>query len=184
MRKFVIPILCCLLAVSCAKEGTKLYTGSYSFKTSGTITVTDEYADEDEGLILSLPNETGIMDIVEVDREKGTMIVTMNILNGDLLVFNAKAKNDRIELLPTKRHTTITYAGIDDDSIWYIDGIEDLNFEKKTCEADFSISAEGKRYGDLIIFDFYYKGTVVFDDEDTFTISDSNVKCRAKLNQD
>ncbi|MCQ2143345.1 MAG: hypothetical protein MJY56_04685 [Bacteroidales bacterium] len=181
MKKYLIAIVCCLMALSCAREGTRLYTGSYSFKTSGTITVT---GDDGDDLVISLPTESGLMDIVEVDREASTMIVTMNILGGDLVVFDAVAKDGMIELKPSKRHTTLTYAGIDTDNIFDIEGIEDINLEKKTCEADLSIYAEGKKYDDIIIFDFVYNGSIEFDGEDTYKIKESDVKCRAKLNVD
>lgn len=174
MKKYLITLICSLLALSCAKEGTKLYTGSYSFKTSGSITLSGA---GDGNMTLNLPTESGIMDIVETDREAGEMIVTMNVLGGDILIFDATAREDGIVLKPMKRYIGITLPGTDSGSTILGSGIG-------TYKGEISISGRGKRYDDLIIFNLVYDGKLSFDDGEDLSISGSDVRCRAKKNEE
>lgn len=211
-----------LSLTSCEKEGTRLYEGYYSFKTSGTLTIdreinasdddSDAESDTDDtttggddtsagttsllpssalddlldSLGISLPDlrdslgidsditlpttdgtfksslssESGQMNIVTTGEN--TMIVTLNIVGGDVLVFDATVDGKKITLNPINRILTIKDEGL-------------------TFTIDATVEGTGEKYDDVVIFSLKYTGDtsyLVYN----YTITDSDVKCVAKVN--
>lgn len=212
-----------LSLTSCEKEGTRLYEGYYSFKTSGTLTIdrevnaSDDDSDADDAtgddtttggddisagttsllpssalddlldsLGISLPDlrdslgidpditlpttdgtfksslssESGQMNIVTTGDN--TMIVTLNIVGGDVLVFDATVDGKKITLSPISRILTIKDEGL-------------------TFTIDATLEGTGEKYEDVVIFSLKYTGDasyLVYN----YTITDSDVKCVAKVN--
>lgn len=211
-----------LSLTSCEKEGTRLYEGYYSFKTSGTLTIdrevnaSDDDTDADDStgddtaggddtsagttsvqpssalddlldsLGISLPDlrdslgidpditlpttdgtfksslssESGQMNIVTTGEN--TMIVTLNIVGGDVLVFDATVDGKKITLSPISRILTIKDEGI-------------------TFTVDATVEGMGEKYGDVVIFSLKYTGDTSYLIYN-YTITDSDVKCVAKVN--
>ncbi len=211
-----------LSLTSCEKEGTRLYEGYYSFKTSGTLTIdrevnaSDDDTDADDStgddtaggddtsagttsvqpssalddlldsLGISLPDlrdslgidpditlpttdgtfksslssESGQMNIVTTGEN--TMIVTLNIVGGDVLVFDATVDGKKITLSPISRILTIKDEGI-------------------TFTVDATVEGTGEKYGDVVIFSLKYTGDTSYLIYN-YTITDSDVKCVAKVN--
>ena len=93
----------------CTKSPTDPFTGSYTFKTSGTVTVEVEadvpLTDTDPVSVgthvFELTPEAGRMDIKGYGND--TMLVSMNVLGGDVQVFEAELTSDGFRLLPTTR---------------------------------------------------------------------------------
>ena len=93
----------------CTKSPTDPFTGSYTFKTSGTVTVEVEadvpLTDMDPVSVgthvFELTPEAGRMDIKGYGND--TMLVSMNVLGGDVQVFEAELTPDGFQLLPTTR---------------------------------------------------------------------------------
>lgn len=140
MRQFV-NIMMTVAAVtlslcSCSREGTSFLRGDYSFKTSGTISVTRDpscrldtsfvtvtvpvegqvlpeiridtvVTVHDDTLKLVIDNESGQMNIAEIDRKTGEMLVTMNISGGGVLAFRAVAEGNSLEISPFQRFMTL-----------------------------------------------------------------------------
>ena len=140
MRQFV-NIMMTVAAVtlslcSCSREGTSFLRGDYSFKTSGTISVTRDpscrldtsfvtvtvpvegqvlpefridtvVTVHDDTLRLVIDNESGQMNIAEIDRKTGEMLVTMNISGGGVLAFRAVAEGNSLEISPFQRFMTL-----------------------------------------------------------------------------
>ena len=222
-----------LSITSCEKEGTSLYEGYYSFKTSGTLTIDRKVNDSDsddstgddttgddttgddtaggdttggddtsagttslqpssalddllDSLGVSLPelrdslgidsdvtlptedgtfktsltSESGQMNVVTTGEN--TMIVTLNIVGGDVLVFDATVDGKKITLSPISRILTIKDEGL-------------------TFTIDATLEGTGEKYEDVVIFSLKYTGDtsyLVYN----YTITDSSVKCVAKLN--
>lgn len=127
-----------LLLTSCEKEGIGLYKGYYSFKTSGILTVEKQQEETQSEFKAVLANETGQMNIVEVD--KSNMLVTMSIVGGDALVFEAEISEDKeLILSPIDRIISIK------------DGALSVNM-------NLTISGIVKKYEDMIIIDYSYIG--------------------------
>lgn len=145
---------------SCAKEGPGRFKGNYSFKTSGTVSVREKGNEEAEAFTLKLPDEQGQMDILEA--EGNGMLVTMNILSGGVVVFNAEAEGKTITLLPVERVLSVK------------PGVVQVSL-------DMSVEGSGQRYGDSVIFDLTCTGG--YEELGVeYEITGSNVKCVAKLN--
>lgn len=145
---------------SCAKEGPGRFKGNYSFKTSGTVSVREKGNEEAEAFTLKLPDEQGQMDILEA--EGNGMLVTMNILSGGVVVFNAEAEGKTITLLPEERV---------------------LSVKPGVVQVNMTVTVEGSahRYGDSVIFDLAYTGK--YEELGIeYEITGSDVKCVAKLN--
>ena len=89
-----------LLLASCAKEGQGLFKGNYTFKTSGSVSAELSIENTDGSssstLDLDLETEQGQMDILKTGSGDGGMIVTMNVLGGDVRSFRARAEGSSL----------------------------------------------------------------------------------------
>lgn len=181
MKPFVaaLAVVASLLSFcSCEKEGVKLFDGNYSFKTSGILTIertakvseSDASAEipariSDSGnrtFKLPLTSESGQMNIIKTGDN--SVIVTMNIVGGDALVFNGKAEGKVLTLDPAVRFLS------------FRDGANTVSLE-------ITVSGTAEKHDDVAIFTLEYTGggeTTLYD----YKILASEVKCVAKLNED
>ncbi len=109
----------------------------------------------------SLTSESGQMNIVPTGEN--SMIVTFNIIGGDVLVFDATVDGKKITLSPISRILTIKDEGL-------------------TFTIDATLEGTGERYDDVVVFTLNYTGStsyLVYD----YTITESSVKCVAKVNK-
>ncbi|MGN0188938.1 MAG: hypothetical protein ACI395_05425 [Candidatus Cryptobacteroides sp.] len=155
-----------LVFASCTKEGTARFDGNFTFKTGGTITVTekDNTAGGAEPETISLTAEGGQMDILTVDKKTGKMIVTMNITGGTVLTFDALAQEKTLTLEPIERTVKISVGN-------------DLT----KVDAKVTVSGFGERFTDVIIFRLTYEGGYTFLGTE-YVIQSSSVDCVAKKN--
>lgn len=143
----------------CKKTGPALFAGNYSFKTSGYLVVSDG---SDEFVTIDLTPESGQMDIIS-SGEDGEVVITMNIIGGDMIVYRAKTDGDILMISGQQRRIALTgthHIGLTVD-----------------------VRGTAEKLGDSVIMDLKYDGSYTFEDNE-FVISDSNVCCRAKLNED
>lgn len=179
MKPFVaaLAVVVSLMSlISCEKEGVKLFDGNYSFKTSGILTVerTAKVSESDAsaGILdipdgnrtfrLALTSESGQMNIIKAGDN--SVIVTMNIVGGDALVFNGKAEGKVLTLDPAVRFLS------------FRDGANTVSLE-------ITVSGTAEKHDDVAIFTLEYTGggeTTLYD----YKILASEVKCVAKLNED
>lgn len=179
MKPFVaaLAVVVSLMSlISCEKEGVKLFDGNYSFKTSGILTVerTAKVSESDAsaGILdipdgnrtfrLALTSESGQMNVIKTGDN--SVIVTMNIVGGDALVFNGKAEGKVLTLDPAVRFLS------------FRDGANTVSLE-------ITVSGTAEKHDDVAIFTLEYTGggeTTLYD----YKILASEVKCVAKLNED
>lgn len=153
-------ILSVLFCFSSCEKGCDLYDGTYSFKTGGRITVISNVPDT---TVVEYPVEMGQMHIVLTDDETMPLKVTMNMLGGTVVVFDAEESEKEIALLPKKRLVKVN--------------IDELN----KGDVELEMSGKGKLYKDVIVFDMYLKGDFTrFTRE--YTILDSDIECVATRN--
>lgn len=186
---------------SCEKEGVKLFDGSYSFKTSGILTVDrktristsaasatqrTKASDTEDSDIPGLPGLPDLPDIPDIDipegdrtfslqlsAESGQMniirtegssaVVTMNIVGGDALVFDAQADGKTLKLSPLRR------------IISFRDGTQ-------TASLDVTVSGTGEKHENVVVFTLSYTGSgesTLYD----YKIMSSEIKCIAKENE-
>lgn len=168
MKPFVaaLAVVASLLSFcSCEKEGVKLFDGNYSFKTSGILTIertAKDFPDGNRTFKLPLTSESGQMNIIKTGDN--SVIVTMNIVGGDALVFNGKAEGKVLTLDPAVRFLS------------FRDGANTVSLE-------ITVSGTAEKHDDVAIFTLEYTGggeTTLYD----YKILASEVKCVAKLNED
>lgn len=179
MKPFVaaLAVVVSLMSlISCEKEGVKLFDGNYSFKTSGILTVerTAKVSESDAsaGILdipdgnrtfrLALTSESGQMNVIKTGDN--SVIVTMNVVGGDALVFSGKAEGKVLTLDPAVRFLS------------FRDGANTVSLE-------ITVSGTAEKHDDVAIFTLEYTGggeTTLYD----YKILASEVKCVAKLNED
>lgn len=174
-HKHVIVMLLVLASVltftSCKKTKNELFKGYYSFKTSGVLTVEKKVCNSSGTVIsvdeseMSLPTENGQMNILSVDNKTGEMIVTMNIVGGDVLKYDAIADDNTLTIDNQKRSIKL----------------EELEFVPLTV----TVSGIGKKYDQSVVLDLKYDGSTTVTGigiETTYTITGSDINCVARSN--
>ena len=175
MKKFILAAASALLLMtSCTKEGTALFKGNYSFKTSGTVTAdyTIVTVEEDgtestsEGTAdFDLAMEQGQMDILPAGGDD--MIITMNILGGEVYTVDAGVSDNVITVGPFSRKVEVELTDLEKVSV------------------PVTVYGEGRRYEKTVIFDLTLAGSysaVIGDTSIDLVIVDSSVQCVSKLN--
>lgn len=147
---------------ACNKEGVSLFRGEYSFKSSGNI----EVRGEEENYTLRTATEIGQMHINPA--QDGSIKVSMNVIGGDVMVFDAKVSKTTITLLPRTRTVHLSPETGPDILTGF--------------DATLTMEGTGRKSGRDIIFNFEYSGDV-----DALlvkgTVSRSAVECVASLNE-
>ena len=159
-----------LTLISCQKEGVDLYEGNYSFKTSGILSI-DKKSDElgESGTIeekhttesFALNPESGQMSILK--KSNSSAIITMNVIGGDVFVFEAEITDSNLRLVPQKQ------------KISFKDGVQ-------TVTLDCNVMGEAEKLDNVVIFTLKYTGSGTSSLHE-YTILDSDVKCVAKSNK-
>lgn len=169
----MLLVLASILAfTSCKKTKNELFKGYYSFKTSGVIAVEKKVCNNNGTVIsieesdMSLTTENGQMNILSVDNKTGEMIVTMNIVGGDVLRYDAIADNNTLTIENQKR--TIKTEGLE------------------LIPLTVTVSGIGEKYDNTVVFDLKYycslTRTGVDTNTTTYTIIDSDISCVARSN--
>lgn len=91
-----------LIFMSCNRE-TKQFTGNYSYKLSGEVSIVNE----DGNLSYRLVHKNGQMNILEDKSQPNRLIITMNEMNGGCYTIPATVKGDSIVFLPYEFSTNI-----------------------------------------------------------------------------
>lgn len=171
-------LFACLLAIttatlcSCHKSGVNLFSGEYSFKTSGEISITAQAVIDDENITVpavlnaSLSNDIGQLNIAISDKKNDEVVVVINYLNGDVVTTTGFCDGKTIELDDYQRNTLpVSVNTLFSANSTYI-----------------TVSATGHMYDDnMIIFDMNYNGTAKIGSV-TYKIKDKNLKMVAYRN--
>lgn len=135
-----LPAMILLMLCACTKDGPQLFQGNYSFKTSGNI----EVQGEDNTYTLMTATEIGQMHINAA--KDGSLKVSMNIIGGGVLVFDAKVSRSALVLMPRPRKVHLTpQMGLD-----FLPGFD----------TELTMSGTGRKSGKDILFNFEYSGNV------------------------
>ncbi len=121
------------------------------------------FPNEGDGTVdVQLSSESGQMNIIKTGDN--SVWVTMNIVGGDALTFNATAEGKTLTLEPATRMMS------------FRDGT-------RTVSIKVTVSGTAEKHDDVAIFKLEYTGkgeTTLYD----YEIKESDVKCVAKLNED
>lgn len=180
MKKFkfiAAALLCAMLAVSCNKDGSNGFVGSYTYKISGTVTLTAKALmglDEQtlaayrqagvkvDPVTVALNPEQGQMHIL--DGEDGGFIITFNNILGNADVTTAAEKGG-----------TLTLSGSDIKAVQATDGTETIG------GGIVMYGGSGKRYDDMLILDMTYQGEFNISDVE-MVVTGCDVSCVAQKN--
>ncbi|MCR4849292.1 MAG: hypothetical protein K5920_10655 [Bacteroidales bacterium] len=171
--KRIFPLLICTLVLmtSCHKSGIKLFSGDYSFKTSGEVYIVAEAEVQGDdiiipgALVVSLINEMGQLNISVSDKDNDEVIVVINHLNGDVVTTTGTCNGNTIELDEFQRYTLPVSV-----STW------------TGMNATITVRGTGHIYeDDMIVFDMSYTGKGTLGDV-TYVIKDKDVRMVAYRN--
>lgn len=163
------------MATSCNKEGVKLFEGYYSYKLSGSITLTEAApAEGEEATVrnLNIISESGQMNILTRDSSTGEMVITMRPVSSSVSVFEATASGSTIETEPTLKRFTVRLSGSSSSS---------SSSESSGITCDVTISGSGERLDDVLILNFTASGQTTYLDT-LYDVTSSDIKCVGQLN--
>ena len=145
MKKANLALICLLALCACSKSSVKRFSGDYSFKTSGTMTVeriipegsnTHPYS-----FTIKLPNEIGQLEISALNSDDDSVLVVMNTLGGEVIVTHAFCDGKEIFL----RDFMKSYRA--------------FNFDTLFVKKDVKVSGRGEIFDDnTLIINMTYQG--------------------------
>lgn len=162
------------LCTACDKD-VRQFTGTYSSKTSGLLTLhkTSTGGLGADTLTVSLTPESGQMRISEIkdDPDGYNLLVSVNLLGGDALSFRAKAKDGQITLETTPHEH-------------FVQARDGSNSSSSSNQMTLSVTTggTGRLYDDVIVFSLDYRGGGTYNRSD-YVIAESRVDCIATANE-
>lgn len=151
-----------MIFTSC-NNGTEMYRGNYSFKTSGSVELALVDTIEHEPIVSDFTTEFGQMDIITTDKKNGQMIVTMNIFNGEIITVPA-TEHDGILFLDTiNRNVSLKIDNIKQDNI------------------RLRMSGKGSNFENTVIFNLEMSGSFSILRTE-YRIISSDIRCVASEN--
>lgn len=160
MKKAIILLSACAMLMACTDQvEVRTVKGNYHYKTSGQVTVTES---EKEPYILSLNNESGVLDVVSLHSEN-EVLLTFNQTNGGVYNTKGKANEKTIEFEPFKRTITLQTESTKYDTITIQTGV----LKHDTILAipvtinevyDLTVSGRSEVYDNTLIFYLDYDG--------------------------
>lgn len=101
--------LCAFVSLtSCQKKGVHLFTGDYSFKTSGEVTIQRQASMLDTVVPSTytyiLPNEIGQLEISPLNQKSDSVVVVINYLDGEVTVTRGRCVDQHLSLQQFSRN--------------------------------------------------------------------------------
>lgn len=150
----------------CTKENAARFEGNYSFATSGTVTaVPSDPGTAGDTVTLKVSNERGQMEIIRKDGSRNEMMMTMNIIAGDAVIFDNLYASGRI--LEMREPYTSRTVGIETGVL--------------PSDVTVTVSGTAEKFTDVVMFSLRYTGTLTYDGLQ-YVIIDSDIDCIAKEN--
>lgn len=169
-----------ILFGGCTKDASKEIIGSYSYKTSGTLTLVEsvyaamtseelaaakENGEKIDTVIIGLIPEQGQMHILQAEGQEGRIIVTFNDILGNADITGGSYSGTGVTL---DEGSSKTIYLTEDGAIRLGSGIV-------------SYSGKGSKLEDMLLIDLIYEGEVRMIGTD-MTIIESDVHCVAQHN--
>lgn len=137
---FAAALLCL-----CSCNKAKVFTGDYSYKTSGTLTISRSDTTE-------IPydlNRIGQLSVIDLkSSDKDSVLLVFNELTGGVTTVRAKVDGDSLRIVPYTKNISVA-----------------IGLQSADCEIE--VSGRGVRYDDIIMLDETYNGEAK---NDTVTI--------------
>ena len=157
--KTIIAALSVLAAlVSCSKDSLDSYAGSYIYKISGSVKVTD-LPDHSDTLTFQLNTESGRMEVL---KDGTGLVLTFNDIFGEASVLNAEVEDDAIFVSGGNK---------------FVKAGSTLH----SCSGTVRVTGVGRKLSDTIVLTLDYNGELNGTIND-YKIVESDIKCVAKAN--
>lgn len=166
---YTLLLLCSLSVLSGCNQDLRRTTGSYTYKTSGLLVISDG----DRRTTVALSDEIGQMDIIDLQNGDSVLIL-QNQLSGNASSTRAAIEGNRIVALPYQRTLTVTYSLQEDNTLAGITG-----GSKETETFNIRVSSNGTVYDNSILFCSQWSGVSL---NGTKTIEGNNLQTIAKRN--
>lgn len=181
MKKFILAVAVAISAIcitACSKGASQALTGSYTYKTSGTVTLKTNLDDLDEEVRAALEKigfknnpatvelfpEQGQMHIQDSKDGDGRVIITFNDLLGNADIADGTVNGNQL----TITGTPVKSAHLRDGTI-------------KIGTGNVTYSGSGRKYDEVLIFSLVYGGSFTVSGIQMDILS-SDVKCVAQKN--
>ena len=154
LARYLLLALTALAALACTKTPFQQITGSYTYKTGGTLLL-EAVDNPDTRITLPVRSTYGRMDIASVG-EGNEVIVTLNALLGDAQVWHGRVSGEVLSLFPRE---FIYTGGIAGGAVTV--GSLEIPYSGIDLEGTLTVSASGRLYdGRTMVLDFTCTGPV------------------------
>ena len=135
MKRNVFLLVSAVILLAGCNTDVWQMAGEYSYKISGRVEITSE----DDDVVRSLPDEMGVLRILQVDNKSDEVMLTMNQLGGSVFTTSGTIAEKKIEIEEFER--TVKVAPV-------------------ALEKEFTVTVNGygERYGNTIVFYLAYEG--------------------------
>lgn len=171
MKKFILFVLpvsvLCLFFCSCNGLTAGFIEGTYSYKTSGIVSVTSGSSTNDA----SLDNIIGTLDVKRLNKD--SILLMFNEMNGDMVTVNAQVKGDSILMPPYQKVFSITTS-------------TSTIFQTNTTHTTkylVTLTGYGIMMDDILMFYQKIVSGKVLDSGESYSIKANNLKTMAKKNR-
>lgn len=170
MKKYIWLCLLAIGMISCDRLTINQIEGTYSYKTSGILTVTDN--DNKKTYDINVDNIMGTLDIQRLPQGD-SVLLAFNEFNGDVVTVRARVKGDSI-LMPMyqKVFSLTSEAG----SSWFL--------VNRTTTSDYIVSIIGDGFimNNMIVFNQRILAGKIMDSDKSQSVKSNNVQTVAKKN--
>ena len=184
--KLFIGMIAALMLVSCSDSSdVRDVKGAYRYKTTGKVTLEENYkgATKADTLVANLDNESGTLELVSL-HAGDSLLLTIDQLNGNVVVTRAAISGKRINFLPYRRTLEVPTEVKTFDTISIGIGILSKDTvivrERKEYEAyDVVVKGYADVYDDNLVFNLEYSGESQTSER---TLRGKDIKSLAKRN--
>lgn len=159
MKKIGIGIVVLLAFFACNNQA-KIFSGDYSYKTSGRLTI----ADDSTSVSQDLAETIGQLNVVDLkSAKKDSILLIFNQMRGEIISVRAAVNGDSIFLKPYKK-------------------VLPISVDNKMIDCEMNISGKGIRYENSIVLKEIYNGLAVVNDSVSKRVSSNEITTFAKQN--
>ncbi len=188
MKIRIIILLGAVLGLAACTDSSAVrdVKGAYRYKTTGKVTLEENYAGATKAdtLVANLENESGTMEVVSL-HNGDSLLITIDQLNGDVMVTRGKADGNRLYFNSYTRTlevpTEMTYFDTVQVSIGALTLVDSIIVrERRVLEVyDITVTGYADVYDNNLIFNMEYDGQSQSTER---TLRGKGIRCLAKKN--
>ena len=181
----LLSVVACMLSCS-DSSAVRDAKGAYRYKTTGKVTLEENYAGATKGdtLVANLENESGTLEVVSL-HNGDSLLITIDQMNGDVTVTRGKTDGNRLDFASFTRTlevpTTVKYFDTVQVSVGPLTLVDSVIVrERKELEVyDITVQGHAEVYENNLVFDLTYTGKSQSTER---TLRGKDIRCLAKKN--